>query len=90
MSKKLSKNLPVNQAVNFSTWLLELFARKHASRLLVLPVQGVTWSDWGSERRLVGTPKKLGHLDRVEGGMLPRAHNYLLDDTHLKNGGGKW
>jgi mannose-1-phosphate guanylyltransferase len=58
------------EPVNFSTGLLEVIARTDASRLLVLPVRGVTWSDWGSERRLVGTLKKLGRaggLNGVEG-----------------------
>ncbi|HEY2989436.1 MAG TPA: sugar phosphate nucleotidyltransferase [Candidatus Binatia bacterium] len=41
------------EPVNFSTGLLEALALNHASRLLVLPVRGVTWSDWGSEKRLV-------------------------------------
>jgi mannose-1-phosphate guanylyltransferase len=66
------------EPVNFSTGLLEVLARQQPSRLLVLPVHGVTWSDWGSERRLIGTLKKLGHLDRVDGRMLLLAHNYPL------------
>jgi mannose-1-phosphate guanylyltransferase len=49
------------EPVNFSAGLLEVFAQKHASRLLVLPVRGVAWSDWGSEQRLVGALKRHGH-----------------------------
>ncbi|HEY3302717.1 MAG TPA: sugar phosphate nucleotidyltransferase [Candidatus Binatia bacterium] len=55
------------ESVNFSTGLLEVFARKHASRLLVLPVRGVTWSDWGSEPRLLGALKKFEAGVRVNG-----------------------
>jgi mannose-1-phosphate guanylyltransferase len=53
------------EPVNFSTGLLESFAPEHASRLLVLPVRGVTWSDLGSERRLFHTLRGAGSLDRL-------------------------
>jgi mannose-1-phosphate guanylyltransferase len=52
------------EPVNFSTGLLEVFALKHPSRLLVLPVRGVTWSDWGSERRLIGSLQRIGRVNR--------------------------
>ena len=41
------------QTVNFSRELLEILPREHASRLLVLPVRGVFWSDCGSEQRVL-------------------------------------
>ena len=41
------------EAVNFSKGLLESFSVEYASRLLVLPVRGVHWSDWGSEQRIL-------------------------------------
>ena len=53
------------EPVNFSTGLLESCALEHASRLLVLPVRGVTWSDWGSERRLMGSLQRIGRVNRV-------------------------
>jgi mannose-1-phosphate guanylyltransferase len=53
------------EPVNFSTGLLESFALEHASRLLVLPVRGVTWSDWGSERRLIGSLQRIGRVNPV-------------------------
>lgn len=53
--------------MNFSTGLLEAFACERAARLLVLPVHGVFWSDWGSERRIVAALRKLGYLDRLNG-----------------------
>ncbi len=40
-------------AVNFSKGLLETFAADSTSRLMVLPVLGVRWSDWGSEHRIM-------------------------------------
>jgi mannose-1-phosphate guanylyltransferase len=55
------------EPVNFSTGLLESFALKHASRLLVLPVRGVTWSDLGSERRLVGAHRARYRSDQPNG-----------------------
>jgi len=45
------------EAVNFSRGVLEPVSRLEASPLLVLPVRGVSWSDWGSEQRIV---KSLG------------------------------
>lgn len=43
------------EPVNFSSGVLEAIAREDGSRLLVLPVHGVEWSDLGSERRIVNT-----------------------------------
>jgi mannose-1-phosphate guanylyltransferase len=40
-------------AVNFSKGLLENFAADSTSRLMVLAVRGVRWSDWGSEQRIL-------------------------------------
>ncbi len=39
--------------LNFSRDFLEIVALQEPSRLFVLPVRGVTWSDWGSEQRVV-------------------------------------
>ncbi len=38
--------------MNFSKGLLEVFSVQYSSHLGVLPVQGVLWSDWGSEQRI--------------------------------------
>jgi mannose-1-phosphate guanylyltransferase len=46
--------------VNFSRDMLQLFAQRHPLRFLVLPVKGVSWSDWGSEYRVTKTLKKVG------------------------------
>lgn len=39
--------------MNFSKGLLERFSLNYPSRLTVLPVRGVQWSDWGSEQRVL-------------------------------------
>ena len=52
------------EAVNFSRGLLETFSLKHTSPLLVLPVRGVLWSDWGSEQRVLSTLGNAGYLER--------------------------
>jgi mannose-1-phosphate guanylyltransferase len=41
--------------VNLSKGFLEILAVDRPSRLIVLPVRGVRWSDWGSEQRIVTT-----------------------------------
>lgn len=43
------------ETVNFSKGLLEKFVADEAARLMVLPVRGVRWSDWGSEHRIKTT-----------------------------------
>lgn len=53
-------------AVNFSRELLQPHPRDSAIRLLVLPVRGVLWSDWGSEARVLAVLHKLGYLGRLQ------------------------
>jgi mannose-1-phosphate guanylyltransferase len=48
------------ETVNFSKELLEPIAQKYPTRLAVLPVTNVAWSDWGSESRIVETLRKVG------------------------------
>ncbi len=43
------------QPMNLSRGLLEKLALQRDSALLVLPVRGVHWSDWGSEDRIMRT-----------------------------------
>lgn len=45
--------------INFSRDVLEFLAFEHRRNLLVLPVQGVTWSDWGTSARLWSTLRQL-------------------------------
>jgi mannose-1-phosphate guanylyltransferase len=42
-------------SLNFSKGVLEALPFEHRNSLLVLPVRGVTWSDWGASDRLVST-----------------------------------
>ena len=55
------------EAMNFSKGLLETFAVKYASQLMVLPVKGVHWSDWGSERRILRSLKIAGSQEPRRG-----------------------
>ena len=54
-------------AVNFSKGLLEYFSVRHASRLMVLPVRDVYWSDWGSEQRILRGLKMAGSQEPGRG-----------------------
>lgn len=56
-------------SVNFSRELLEPFTREPSLSLLVIPVKGVVWSDWGSEQRIVSTLSKTSCLDRTHRGL---------------------
>ena len=55
------------QPVNFSKELLEPIARERLADLRVLPVQDVTWSDWGSEVRVMEVLRKSGYASRLNG-----------------------
>ncbi|MGE5219272.1 MAG: sugar phosphate nucleotidyltransferase [Chloroflexota bacterium] len=46
--------------LNFSTGILEALPFEHRQALLVLPVRGVTWSDWGTMERLSTMLDRLG------------------------------
>jgi mannose-1-phosphate guanylyltransferase len=43
------------EPANFSKVILEPLSRQQASRLIVLPVRNVHWSDWGSKQRIFST-----------------------------------
>jgi mannose-1-phosphate guanylyltransferase len=47
-------------SLNFSKGILELLSVQYRPALVVLPVQGVTWSDWGTTARLFSTANGLG------------------------------
>lgn len=53
------------ESVNFSKELLEPMARQHPDRLAVLPVSNVTWSDWGSESRIVKMLRRIGRVPQT-------------------------
>jgi mannose-1-phosphate guanylyltransferase len=48
------------EAMNFSKRLLQNFSVVNNSRLMVLPVRDVYWSDWGSEQRILRVLQKKG------------------------------
>jgi mannose-1-phosphate guanylyltransferase len=50
--------------INFSTAVLEVLPFEYRQDLLVLPVHGVTWSDWGSADRLLADLKKISQLEK--------------------------
>jgi mannose-1-phosphate guanylyltransferase len=47
-------------SLNFSKGILEVLSVAHRPALTVLPVPGVTWSDWGTTARLSNTLQRLG------------------------------
>ncbi len=49
--------------INFSTAVLEVLPFEYRQDLLVLPVRGVTWSDWGSADRLPTGLKKISQVE---------------------------
>jgi mannose-1-phosphate guanylyltransferase len=62
-------------AMNFSKGLLESFSVQHASRLMVLPVRGVHWSDWGSEQRILRGLKMAGSQEPRRGAKENKTRN---------------
>jgi mannose-1-phosphate guanylyltransferase len=51
--------------INFSTAVLEVLPFEYRQDLLVLPVHGVTWSDWGSADRLQTGLKIIGQVENL-------------------------
>lgn len=47
-------------SVNFSKGVLEVLSFEHRQALVVLPVPGVIWSDWGTSDRLSSMLRQLG------------------------------
>jgi mannose-1-phosphate guanylyltransferase len=52
--------------MNFSKEVLENLARRYQSHLAVLNIDGVSWSDWGSEHRVLNDLRRLGCLSDLE------------------------
>ncbi len=72
-------------AVNFSRAVLEPVSRLEASPLLVLPVRGVSWSDWGSEQRIVKSLGETGLAAHLRGGDKKRFPD--IPDHHADSAG---
>lgn len=62
MAKIVEEMYRLMKPVNFSRALLEPLSQG-ASQLLVLPVRGVLWSDWGSQQRIMSILKEAGRLE---------------------------
>jgi mannose-1-phosphate guanylyltransferase len=58
--EQVYQNLP---AINLSKGVLEVLPFEYRQALAVLPVRGVTWSDWGTSDRLSSTLRQLGTLN---------------------------
>jgi mannose-1-phosphate guanylyltransferase len=55
------------EPLNFSKELLEILPIQGLLRLSVLPVRGVFWSDWGSERRILSDVQKFRYEEGLYG-----------------------
>jgi hypothetical protein len=55
-------------SLNFSRGVLEVLSSAHRQALVVLPVPGVTWSDWGSSDRLSSMLRQLGQAGYAQPG----------------------
>lgn len=53
------------EPLNFSKGFLQALPPQHRSRLSVLPVRGVFWSDWGSNHRIVSALRMTGHREGI-------------------------
>ncbi len=62
--KNAYKNM---EPLNLSRGLLEALSPSISSLLSVLPVEGVVWSDWGSERRLLSALRSSGYATPFNG-----------------------
>jgi mannose-1-phosphate guanylyltransferase len=64
VTEDVYRDLP---SVNFSTRILEALPEAHRRALMVLPVCGVTWSDWGTSDRVLRALRQMskGEASRV-------------------------
>jgi mannose-1-phosphate guanylyltransferase len=61
--ERVYENLP---SINFSKGVLEVLPFEHRRGLLVLPVRGVTWSDWGTVDHLTRTLRDLAASEDMQ------------------------
>ncbi|MGZ8434189.1 MAG: sugar phosphate nucleotidyltransferase [Candidatus Binatia bacterium] len=67
----VTKAYRLMEAMNFSREILEAFSPPREFGLLVLPVRGVVWSDWGSEERITRAVTIGEHLKQIHDGQGP-------------------
>jgi mannose-1-phosphate guanylyltransferase len=53
------------EPVNFSRQVMEPLAGLPDAALVMVPIRGVGWSDWGSEERIVSMLDDMGWRDRL-------------------------
>jgi len=53
-------------SMNFSKGILENLSQQYQAHLAVLSVASVSWSDWGSEHRVLKDLRRLGYLNPLE------------------------
>ncbi|MGE5303064.1 MAG: sugar phosphate nucleotidyltransferase [Alphaproteobacteria bacterium] len=68
MIEDVYRNLP---SLNFSKGALEVLPLENRRDLVVLPVPGVTWTDWGTPDRLSSTLRRLAAVDDTMPGSAP-------------------
>jgi mannose-1-phosphate guanylyltransferase len=61
--------------LNFSKEFLEPMVKDYPSSLVVLPVQNLLWSDWGTANRIIDVLAKIGDVPRQEGARRIAAKN---------------
>lgn len=65
--------------LNFSKGVLEILPYDHRQNLLVLPVRGVTWNDWGSAARVLSTLQQLRQSNRARyADRVPKDANFII------------
>jgi mannose-1-phosphate guanylyltransferase len=74
VTEQVYQGLP---SLNFSTGVLEALPFELRHLLAVLPVSGVTWSDWGTAARLSRALELLGKATRHEEGRAPENRKAL-------------
>lgn len=66
-------------ALNFSKGVLEALPWEHRRSLFVLPVRGVTWSDWGTADHLSSTLRRLGDRSKFDQSASAGTHGAVGD-----------
>jgi mannose-1-phosphate guanylyltransferase len=72
VTERVYQTLP---SINFSKDVLEVLPFEHRQALRVLPVRGVTWSDWGTADRLSNCVRDLGAAAHLQSESVRRDTN---------------
>jgi mannose-1-phosphate guanylyltransferase len=74
VTERVYQTLP---SVNFSKDMLEVLPYEYRRALRVLPVRGVTWSDWGTADRLSSSVRDLGASAHLQSESVSRDTNQV-------------